>query len=152
GKTKHIGRKSMERDNGLSRRSMIGRTAALSAAATIASPFSIFRNAGIAEAVAAGDIGIEAVPLTPDHLSLAPKRYAQNGQGVPLLPGWIWGQQQHQNMQGKPPGFFIRAFDGKGKNDTKGFRIQQMTDKPLTQSNALFCDAPNYQGEFEYRQ
>src|SRR5262245_50993719 len=96
----------------MSRRSLIGRSAAVAGTAVAGSalmPGS--KLLAPARALAAGE-SLELITLTPSDLSLAPERFAGSGPGGTMASGWVWGfiQDNPTNPNAKPPIYLYRNY------------------------------------------
>ena len=125
-----------------SRRAFVKGAGALSVGSVFGG--SYFGN--IATALAAGDAHVEAIKLTPDDLSLAPKRLFENGKPVNLTDFWIWG---FPVPQGDVPHMYIRSCTPDAVKQP--LMLLRMSDQPLGQSKQIHCNE-TYAGPVAYQQ
>jgi hypothetical protein len=152
------------RDGRISRRALIGRTAALSGAA-VAGPGllpNMFSMGPVAQAIAAGTTAVEASPVTLDDLSLTPAAF-----GSSLSAGFTWGfidnmigngggnpfggQGNAHNGWGPPTTYLRVYFNAGGNVATIPISIDQNTAGPLGAPIPLF-NGQTYAGPSPYVQ
>src|SRR5262245_22370962 len=123
----------------MSRRSLIGRSAALAGTAVAGSamvPGS--KLLAPARALAAGET-LELIKLDTTDMSLTPNRFAASGPGGALGSGWVWGfiQDNPTSRHAKPPIYIYRNYTAAA---SPGKRISVMSDDIHGYATGLFCD------------
>lgn len=126
-------------EQGLSRRSLFGRAAALAgtaAAGSVLLPGSS-RLTPLAQALAAGQ-PLELITLTPSDLSVAPERFAASGAAGQLALGFVWGFMQRHPNQGnaKAPIRHLRTFTPAA---CAGKAFARLSDGVAGMETGLYC-------------